>query len=354
MENQGKDANSLAYNLPIQESPSSKISSPSGEKKSSTDHTKVTSTIFNQTQDHHHHHLQEFSKQDARSGDQRNPDPDHHHHPATTVLAIASTSASNPSTSTITSASLVHYKECLRNHAASTGGHVLDGCGEFMPGGEEGTPEALKCAACDCHRNFHRKEIKNNNNNGLLSQQQPSTVANNCYVYGNNNNNKSNQRNRVVSPPPPPHHHRRQPQYPSLLPPPQQHRLAHFMCTNTKSPQRAPMMVAFGGGGGGGGGAPAEYSSSEDLNNDMYQSNAETMQGREQFEYRMSSKKRFRTKFSQEQKDKMHEFAEKLGWKMQKQDDDEVQQFCSQVGVKRQVFKVWMHNNKQAMKKREL
>ncbi|KAK6924366.1 ZF-HD homeobox protein, Cys/His-rich dimerization domain [Dillenia turbinata] len=352
MENQDKDANSLAYNQPIHESSSSKISSPSGgEKRSSRDNTKVTSAIFNQTLDHHHH-LQEFSKQGARSVDQRSPDPDHHHHSTTTALAIASTSASYPGATTGTS--LVHYKECLRNHAANIGAHVLDGCGEFMPGGEEGTPEALKCAACDCHRNFHRKEINHNNNNGLLSQQQPSTVANNCYVYSNNN--KSSQRNRVVSHH---HHHHHQPQYPSLLPPPtthqppqqqQQYRLTHFMSTTT-SPQRAPMMVTFGGGGGG---DPAEYSSSEDLNNHMYQSNAEIMQGREQFEFGMSSKKRFRTKFSQEQKDKMHEFAEKLGWKMQKQDDDEVQQFCSQVGVKRQVFKVWMHNNKQAMKKKQL
>uniref|UniRef100_A0A804QNR7 Uncharacterized protein n=1 Tax=Zea mays TaxID=4577 RepID=A0A804QNR7_MAIZE len=31
---------------------------------------------------------------------------------------------------------------------------------------------------------------------------------------------------------------------------------------------------------------------------------------------------------------------------MQKQDDALVQHFCDQVGVRRQVFKVWMHNNK--------
>ncbi|KAE9612981.1 putative transcription factor ZF-HD family [Lupinus albus] len=47
-------------------------------------------------------------------------------------------------------------------------------------------------------------------------------------------------------------------------------------------------------------------------------------------------------------------FAEKLGWKIQKQDEQEVQQFCSQVGLRNQVFKVWMHNNKQALKKRQM
>ncbi|GAB2290734.1 hypothetical protein Dimus_025007 [Dionaea muscipula] len=50
------------------------------------------------------------------------------------------------------------YRECLKNHAVNIGGYATDGCGEFMPAGEEGTLDALKCAACNCHRNFHRKE----------------------------------------------------------------------------------------------------------------------------------------------------------------------------------------------------
>uniref|UniRef100_A0A6N2KA94 ZF-HD dimerization-type domain-containing protein n=1 Tax=Salix viminalis TaxID=40686 RepID=A0A6N2KA94_SALVM len=41
------------------------------------------------------------------------------------------------------------------------------------------------------------------------------------------------------------------------------------------------------------------------------------------------------------------EFAEKLGWKLQRRDeDDEVETFCNGIGVSRQVFKVWMHNHK--------
>lgn len=64
-------------------------------------------------------------------------------------------------------------------------------------------------------------------------------------------------------------------------------------------------------------------------------------------------KKRFRMKFTSEQKDKMMEFAEKLGWKMAKQDEDELLSFCAEVGVKRKMFRVWMHNTKQAMKKKE-
>ncbi|EAZ44723.1 hypothetical protein OsJ_29354 [Oryza sativa Japonica Group] len=61
----------------------------------------------------------------------------------------------------------VRYGECRRNHAASTGGHAVDGCREFIAaedgGGGNSTSAvgvaaaALKCAACGCHRSFHRR-----------------------------------------------------------------------------------------------------------------------------------------------------------------------------------------------------
>uniref|UniRef100_A0A0E0MKN3 ZF-HD dimerization-type domain-containing protein n=1 Tax=Oryza punctata TaxID=4537 RepID=A0A0E0MKN3_ORYPU len=57
------------------------------------------------------------------------------------------------------SAAVARYRECLKNHAAAIGGSATDGCGEFMPGGEEGSLDALRCSACGCHRNFHRKEL---------------------------------------------------------------------------------------------------------------------------------------------------------------------------------------------------
>uniref|UniRef100_A0A6N2MR78 ZF-HD dimerization-type domain-containing protein n=1 Tax=Salix viminalis TaxID=40686 RepID=A0A6N2MR78_SALVM len=48
--------------------------------------------------------------------------------------------------------------------------NATDGCGEFIPGGEEGSLEALKCSACNCHRNFHRKEMTTNSghHNGFI------------------------------------------------------------------------------------------------------------------------------------------------------------------------------------------
>ncbi|XP_052139104.1 mini zinc finger protein 1-like [Oryza glaberrima] len=55
---------------------------------------------------------------------------------------------------------VVRYRECQRNHAASIGGHAVDGCREFMASGADGTAAALLCAACGCHRSFHRREVE--------------------------------------------------------------------------------------------------------------------------------------------------------------------------------------------------
>ena len=69
----------------------------------------------------------------------------------------ASSRYSTNSSQTIRS---VRYRECQKNHAASVGGYAVDGCREFLPIGEDGTSGALTCAACGCHRNFHRREVQ--------------------------------------------------------------------------------------------------------------------------------------------------------------------------------------------------
>ncbi|XP_018459189.2 zinc-finger homeodomain protein 5 isoform X3 [Raphanus sativus] len=220
----------------------------------------------------------------------------------------------------------VRYRECLKNHAASVGGSVHDGCGEFMPSGEEGTIEALRCAACDCHRNFHRKEV-----DGVGSSAHHH--RHHHHQYGGGGGGGGGRR-------PPPSNMMLNP---LMLPPPPNYTPMHHhkygMSPTGGGGMVTPMSVAYGGGGGG-----AE-SSSEDLN--MYgQSSGGASAGQVGF-----SKKRFRTKFTTEQKERMMEFAEKLGWRMNKQDEEELKRFCNEIGVKRQVFKVWMHNNKNNAKK---
>ncbi|CAG7900633.1 unnamed protein product [Brassica rapa] len=85
-----------------------------------------------------------------------NPDPDLDTNP-NSFAAPAPRSYVRPQTTSLTKS--VRYKECQRNHAASSGGHVIDGCGAFMSSGKEGTAESLLCAACDFHRSFHRNKI---------------------------------------------------------------------------------------------------------------------------------------------------------------------------------------------------
>ncbi|KAL6572723.1 hypothetical protein OROMI_013681 [Orobanche minor] len=237
----------------------------------------------------------------------------HHENPITTPPEKARTTLDHPfsggSKQSKPTNQRISYRECLKNHAANIGGSITDGCGEFMPSGEDGTLEALKCAACNCHRNFHRKQ-----HHACESRAPASAMV-----------------------------------HPFQLPPPlpsptmSQHRVgggAHW------TPMVQPVKMAFGGGGGGG--SAGTDSSSEELNFNAYHSNNAVAPPPPQF----VTKKRFRTKFTADQKEKMLDFAEKLGWRIPREDDTEVQRFCAEVGVKRQVFKVWMHNNKSTSSKK--
>ncbi|KAL6848723.1 hypothetical protein ACP4OV_021306 [Aristida adscensionis] len=191
---------------------------------------------------------------------------------------------------------VARYHECLRNHAAALGGHVVDGCGEFMPGAGGGE-DALRCAACGCHRSFHRK-------------------------------GDAPPRPLLLPPPAPPP---ATPRVPLLLPPP------HPYATGGSHPHYAPAPpFPYGGTPSGSGGTTTE-SSSEERGHQPSAAHGGPQHAR---------RKRFRTKFTPEQKEQMLAFAERVGWRMQKQDEALVEQFCAQVGVRRQVFKVWMHNNK--------
>ncbi|XP_009788413.1 zinc-finger homeodomain protein 9-like [Nicotiana tabacum] len=150
---------------------------------------------------------------------------------------------------------VVTYKECLKNHAASIGGHTVDGCGEFIPSpsATAADPTSLKCDVCGCHRNFHRREPDDDFMDIRHHHAQVATPAT-----------------------------------PTALKP--------------ENPRR---------------------------------------------------RRRFRTKFSQEQKNKMYSFSEKLGWRLQKCDEAKVDEFCNEIGVGKGVFRVWMHNNKSTLGKKD-
>ncbi|KAG8082054.1 hypothetical protein GUJ93_ZPchr0014g46813 [Zizania palustris] len=42
----------------------------------------------------------------------------------------------------------------------------------------------------------------------------------------------------------------------------------------------------------------------------------------------------------------MREFAEKQGWRINRNDDGALDRFCLEIGIKRHVLKIWMHNHK--------
>jgi len=201
---------------------------------------------------------------------------------------------SRPSEAAQSKAKAVRYRECNRNHAVNSGGHAVDGCGEFMPSGEEGTVEALKCAACDCHRNFHRKEVE-----GEAT----------CEICRNVIQNEAPGKRDFGAP---------------------SAQAGGSQMLALPSPAQIisrvpPYLLGPGGPADSDGGLSGSPS---------------------------TIKKRFRTKFTTEQKEKMAAFAEKLGWKIQKHDEAAVQEFCAEIGVKRHVLKVWMHNNKHTIGKK--
>ncbi|KMS99241.1 hypothetical protein BVRB_2g046790 [Beta vulgaris subsp. vulgaris] len=224
----------------------------------------------------------------------------------------------------------VVYKECRKNHAASLGGHALDGCGEFMPAptATASDPTSLKCAACGCHRNFHRHEPEDSSTN-------TGALAHAVIEY------HPHHRHHPLPPPQtaPPAMASRGARSPgSQSPPP---------ISSTYYPGSAPhMLLALSTGGVGGNGAEVNNNGPHPLHHHQHPLQQNTQHLIHHSNSQPSSRKRFRTKFTQEQKDKMHDFAEKVGWKMQKTNEDMVNGFCNEIGVERGVFKVWMHNNK--------
>ncbi|KAL3376501.1 hypothetical protein AABB24_003104 [Solanum stoloniferum] len=194
---------------------------------------------------------------------------------------------------------VVVYKECLKNHAANLGTHAVDGCGEFLPipAANPADPTSLKCAACGCHRNFHRRD-----------PEEPPPIATAAIEY---------QPHHRHHPPPPCGDHS-SPNSPS--PPP---------ISSAYYPASAPhMLLALSAG----------FSGEKNQNLPISTTPVAVANS--------NGKKRFRTKFTPDQKIKMLEFAEKVEWKMQKRDEDLVNNFCNEIGVEKGVLKVWMHNNK--------
>uniref|UniRef100_A0A7N0TR94 ZF-HD dimerization-type domain-containing protein n=1 Tax=Kalanchoe fedtschenkoi TaxID=63787 RepID=A0A7N0TR94_KALFE len=214
------------------------------------------------------------------------------------------------------------FKECLKNHAAGLGGHALDGCGEFMPAERVG-PGLMKCEACGCHRNFHRQAMAAQSHHrepprSVVGVTPPhfSFMPRRCSSSPSTSTSPHLSQPRQLNPPP--------------QPPPMAVRYLHHHSFG------AHMLMPLSTGKS----ASPPPSTARIKPSDHHQTR------RQQNPNPSTRRKRFRSKFSSEQKHRMRRFAEGLNWKIRKHDDTLVARFCADVGVSRGVLKVWMHNNK--------
>uniref|UniRef100_A0ACD6AKJ6 Uncharacterized protein n=1 Tax=Avena sativa TaxID=4498 RepID=A0ACD6AKJ6_AVESA len=198
-------------------------------------------------------------------------------------------------------------------------------------------PSSLKCAACGCHRNFHRRLPEAPPSPPLLAlspvpthaappprlvqavhpqQRGEETPENRPPVPGDDYSEDSDEgsdyddddNNRPASPLP----------APADIPPPGYMSATHMLLKlSTGAPGSSTTVIASRPSVP----APGPTDAS-------------------------AARKRIRTKFSPEQKQQMQALSERLGWRLQKSDQAVVQECCREIGVGKGVFKVWMHNNK--------
>ncbi|XP_023772926.1 zinc-finger homeodomain protein 8 [Lactuca sativa] len=205
------------------------------------------------------------------------------------------------------------YGKCLKNYAATNGGQILDGCGEFML---SPNTTSLECAACGCHRSFHRIEADH------LHQTMPQVIECQC-----NHQHQHHQQH---------HHH---------PPTPPSSRLAAITKSSSTPDSQSPSPISSSY-------YPAPPHMFLTLNPGLPPPEPANINRPSILTHAVASgsnpkgKKRFRTKFSEYQKEKMQEFAERIGWKMLKTEEEMIVGFCKHIGITKSVFKVWMHNHK--------
>ncbi|KAM3407129.1 hypothetical protein ACQJBY_000909 [Aegilops geniculata] len=235
----------------------------------------------------------------------------------------------------------VKYNECGRNHALASGGHVVDGCGEWMPLGDLNPVDAssYKCAACGCHRSFHRKVMMERSPplppmvktvlHGLPQRRKEETPEDrlpgvdsdtnsdgreydsDATEYDSEGTEYDNERSVPRPLQPQPVYHPAQVTQP---PPTYISSGRHNFLPRALQIQRLPAQLS-----------PAPASPPHGV---------------------MSERKRPRTTFTNNQKLRMEELSEHLGWRLQKRDKDFIEARCRDIGVSKKVFRNWMNNKK--------
>ncbi|KAK1651994.1 hypothetical protein QYE76_069799 [Lolium multiflorum] len=258
------------------------------------------------------------------------------------------------------------YRECLKNHARFTGGHAIDGCGAYLPSLEfNPDPATFICVACGCHRNFHREEkVEEPSPRPPLAQPQVALVpappmAASIGLHGLPQRGEETPEDRLpaadsesdsdgseyvdgrsVSPPqlqqaPPAHLPAPVARLPPVyFSPPPQPNVPPLRMPRVLLPLNATAL-------------PGAAQSQGPLPDQVSPATAPPAHvGSAPARARARARKRSRTMFTAEQKHRMKELSERLGWRQQKRNEAIMDEWCRDIGVSKGVFKVWMHNNK--------
>lgn len=196
------------------------------------------------------------------------------------------------------------YGECRKNHAAQLGSHSIDGCCEFSPNLLPGNP--ILCAACGCHRNFHRRLTM------ILLDDEPE----NGTPTPGNGGSRAKTSEGVED-------HGKQ--------------IVEVMDLGDRK-EAAPLK-------------PRASARPRVVILRKQKAAIPALEGRKEEEAPLvkprGNGKKPRTMFTAKQKEMMRAFSDSLGWTVARKDSRaEVNKFCQEVGVTRYVFRTWLNNNK--------
>ncbi|KAJ0252524.1 Zinc-finger homeodomain protein 13 [Hirschfeldia incana] len=230
------------------------------------------------------------------------------------------------------------YGECRKNQAPiAAGTTAYDGCGEFVS--SDPGQDSLDCAACGCHRSFHhREESLSGGTNTILevlkiSPSQFRQIF--CSPYGDGETDEEGKK-RIATDRSPEEEAGRAKRVKTRFTTEQTEKMRSYaekVGWKVSSESRERVKEFCDGIG----------VTRRKLR--VWMNNHHEDKGRvdEEEEGRV---KRFKTKFTAEQTERMRSYAEKLRWKVRAEDREETEVFCSEIGVNLNKFVIWMNNHK--------
>ncbi|KAG2302395.1 hypothetical protein Bca52824_031046 [Brassica carinata] len=259
---------------------------------------------------------------------------DHVHHPPTRITkSTRPPHAPSPTIESIFQLSPTsRYGECRKNQAASAGTTAYDGCGEFV----SANPSGEDCAACGCHRSFHREESVSKTILEALKISPLQFRQIFCSPYGDGDTEAKNKK-RIAADRSSGEEAGRAKRSKTRFTAEQTERMRSYaekVGWKVSSESRERVREFCDGIG----------VTRRNLRVWMNNHNGDNGRRLVDEEGRV---KRSKTKFTAEQTERMRSYAEKLRWKVGPEDREETEGFCVEIGVNRNNFMIWMNNHKE-------